>query len=103
MKGGPFALSLHWPDLALVVSGVSLKSGPISVSLMKKGHCKSRVFFPNWKQQKTHLSQPETFLKRNRKIRKKIRNSKLCDLRAETRKRGNKALALSHNTCLSQV
>ena len=32
----PFALSLHWPDLALVVSGVSLKSGPISVSLKKR-------------------------------------------------------------------
>ena len=32
----PFAQSLHWPDLALVVSGVSLKSGPISVSLKKR-------------------------------------------------------------------
>ena len=28
---GPFALSLPWQDLALVVSGVSLKSGPIGV------------------------------------------------------------------------
>ena len=28
---GPFALSLPCPDLALVVSGVSLKSGPIRV------------------------------------------------------------------------
>ena len=32
-------------DLALVVSGVSLKSGPVSVSLKKKGHCYSRAFF----------------------------------------------------------
>ena len=36
MKRGNFSISLHWPDLALVVSGVSLKSGPISVSLKKE-------------------------------------------------------------------
>ena len=35
MKGGPVALSLHWPDLALVVSSVSLKNGPISVKERK--------------------------------------------------------------------
>ena len=28
---GPSALSLPWPDLALVVSGMFLKSGPTSV------------------------------------------------------------------------
>ena len=31
MKGGPFALSFSWPDLALVVLIVSVKSGPFSV------------------------------------------------------------------------
>ena len=45
MNEGPFELSLHWPDLALVISGVSLKSGPISVNLKKKGHCNSRAIF----------------------------------------------------------
>ena len=47
MKGGPFALSLHWPDLALVVSGVSLKSGPTDQceSEGKKGRCKIWAFF----------------------------------------------------------
>ena len=34
-----------------------------------------KPFFPNWKQQKTHLSQPETFLK-NTKRRKKSNFSK---------------------------
>ena len=33
VKKEPFAVSLHWPDLAL---GVSLKSEPINVSLKKK-------------------------------------------------------------------
>ena len=36
MKGGPFGLSLPWPDLASgaqVVSGLFLKSGPISVRI----------------------------------------------------------------------
>ena len=31
LKRGPFALSLHWPDLAGVVLVVSVKSEPISV------------------------------------------------------------------------
>ena len=35
-RKGAFALSFHWPDLALVISGVSLKSGPISESEEKK-------------------------------------------------------------------
>ena len=36
LKGGPFGLSLPWPDLASgaqVVSGLFLKSGPISVRI----------------------------------------------------------------------
>ena len=36
MKGGHFPLSFRWPELASVVSGVSLKSGPVSVSPKKK-------------------------------------------------------------------
>ena len=37
MKGGPFGLGLPWRDLALgglVVSGLFLKSGPISVRIV---------------------------------------------------------------------
>ena len=37
MKGGPFGLSLPWPDLASgsqVVSGLFLKNGPISVRIV---------------------------------------------------------------------
>ena len=48
MKGGPFALSSRWPDLALVVLVVSVRSGPFSVRSVvwrKKGHCKSRAIF----------------------------------------------------------
>ena len=45
-----FALNLPWPYLPdwapWVVSGLFLKSGPISVRLKKKkGHCYSRAFF----------------------------------------------------------
>ena len=55
MKGGPFALSFRWPDLALVVLVVSVKSGPLSVRSVirrkkkKKGHCKSRAIFASQK------------------------------------------------------
>ena len=44
-----FALNLPWPYLPdwapWVVSGLFLKSGPISVRLKKKSHCYSRAFF----------------------------------------------------------
>ena len=48
MKGGPFALSLPWPDLALGLSGFrnfSEKWTDQCDSEEKKGHCKSRAFF----------------------------------------------------------
>ena len=32
MKGGPFALSFHWPDLAWLVLSVSVKSGTYAMS-----------------------------------------------------------------------
>ena len=52
MKGGPFALSFRWPDLALVVLVVSEESGPFSVRSVvwrKTGHCMSRSFFAKQK------------------------------------------------------
>ena len=35
MKGGLFALSLHWPDLALVALVVSVKSGTYTMRKKK--------------------------------------------------------------------
>ena len=66
MKGGPFTLSLHWPELALVVSGVSPKSGLTDQceSEGKKGHCRSRAFFLKTKMRrlKTCLSKSRVLL-----------------------------------------
>ena len=52
MKGGPFALSFHWRDLALLALVVSVKSGLFSVRSVvwrKKGYCKNGAFLLNKK------------------------------------------------------
>ena len=53
IKGGPFALSFRWPDLALVVLVLSVKCGLFSVRSVvwrkNKGYCKSRAIFAKQK------------------------------------------------------